>query len=294
MSGINAMFALAAVALATTFTSCEKEDFNFNVKPQVASLTIDATVVVIEDGVTVETKSFTKAETSQPGASIAGGTFAVSHSYTFQDGTVGSINENVVYPAVLPGQNVTLTPTFVLSHNNVFPEQEYTVVNEPGTPVEGSEVTTGSFKNESNYYATSTEVKYTKMAGIEVLDWEVLPAATYEESYYIENYVNSIAQTAKKETAIYTTGEVYSMTKVVVTVTQNYEDTTVKFYRMPVEGSTRAEAVELGSCTTREYTSCDVTTESFNLSDGKPGHGHGHNHGHGHGAENAGGGIIWE
>ena len=55
----GAMFALAAVAFATTFTSCEKEELSFNLKPQVASLTIDATVVVIEDGVTVETKSFT-------------------------------------------------------------------------------------------------------------------------------------------------------------------------------------------------------------------------------------------
>ena len=118
------MFALAAVAFATTFTSCEKEELSFNLKPQVASLTIDATVVVIEDGVTVETKSFTKTETSQAGVSIAAGSFAVSHTYTFQDGTEKSLNETVTYPAVLPGQNVALTPTFVLSHNNVFPGVE--------------------------------------------------------------------------------------------------------------------------------------------------------------------------
>ena len=162
------MFALAAVAFATTFTSCEKEELSFNLKPQVASLTIDATVVVIEDGVTVETKSFTKTETSQAGASIAAGSFAVSHTYTFQDGTVGSINETVTYPAVLPGQNVALTPTFVLSHNNVFPEQETTIVEGTPTAAAGTIEKEGSLSNASEYYWDTT-VEYSSLVGQEVL-----------------------------------------------------------------------------------------------------------------------------
>lgn len=293
LSGINAMFALAAVALATTFTSCEKEELSFNLKPQVATLTIDATVVVIEDGKTVETKSFTKSETSQPGASIPAGSFAVSHSYTFKDGKEVPLKESVTYPTVLPGQNVALTPTFIISHNNVFPEQEYQTVEVTSDGTPGSEDTTGYFTNESNYYAESTDVKYSFNKGIQVVDSKVLPAATYEESYYIENYVKSI-NTFEELTDIYQTSTVYSMTKVVVTVTQNYVDSTITFYRKAVEGSTRAEDVEIGWCKIRNWGDHNVTSESFNLSDDKPGHGHGHNHGHGHGAENAGGGIIWE
>ncbi len=289
LSGINAMFALAAVALATTFTSCEKEELSFNLKPQVATLTIDATVVVIEDGVKVETKSFTKSETSQPGASIAGGTFAVSHSYTFQDGREETLKESVTYPTVLPGQNVYLTPTFILSHNN-----EYEVEEVPGDVKSDSDVTTGSFKNESNYYAESTEVKYSYKQGIEVVESKVFDEiATFEEKYYIGNYIESI-NNCETKTGVYTTPTVYSMTKVVVTVTQNYEESTITFYRKSADADTRAENVELGWCKIRNWGDHNVTSESFNLSDDKPGHGHGHNHGHGHGAENAGGGIIWE
>ena len=33
LNGISAVFALAVVALATTLTSCEKEEFNVNVTP---------------------------------------------------------------------------------------------------------------------------------------------------------------------------------------------------------------------------------------------------------------------
>lgn len=33
LNGINAVFALAVVALATAFTSCEKEEFNVNIEP---------------------------------------------------------------------------------------------------------------------------------------------------------------------------------------------------------------------------------------------------------------------
>ena len=33
LNGIGSIFTFAAVALAATFASCEKEDFNVNVKP---------------------------------------------------------------------------------------------------------------------------------------------------------------------------------------------------------------------------------------------------------------------
>lgn len=288
------MFALAAVAFATTFTSCEKEELSFNLKPQVASLTIDATVVVIEDGVTVETKSFTKTETSQAGVSIAAGSFAVSHTYTFQDGTVGSINETVTYPAVLPGQNVALTPTFVLSHNNVFPEQETTIVEGTPTAEAGTVVKEGSLSNASEYYWDTT-VEYSSLVGQEVLSYEITADATYEESFAIEKMIEALntAAPVKEETKTLPV-VVYAGTKCVVTVTQAYEDKAVKIYRQIVEGSTRAEDVEIGSYVLRSYTGATAEFELFNLSDDKPGHGHGHGNGHGHGGENAGGGIIWE
>lgn len=51
LNGIGAMFALAVVALATTLTSCEKEEFNINVDPINAQATISPTVLYV-DGTT--------------------------------------------------------------------------------------------------------------------------------------------------------------------------------------------------------------------------------------------------
>ena len=287
----GAMFALAAVAFATTFTSCEKEELRLELKPQVATLTIDAAVVVIEDGVTVETKEFSKSETSQPGASIAAGSFAVSHTYTFQDGTVKSINETVVYPTVLPGQNVALTPTFIITHNNVFPEQETTIEpdTDGATVEEGAETEEMTTTNASEYYYDTT-VEYEYKTGLELLDWGVTEEATAEEYVAISQLVKNF-NTVETKSATYDV-VVYSGTKVVVTITQNYMDSTVKVYRKVVENATRADEVEIGWYEYRTYTEATVDSKSTNLEDGKPGHGHGH--GHGHGGGNAGGGIIWE
>ena len=48
------LFALAVVALATTLTSCEKEEFNVNVTPTNAQAVISPIVLAIEDGVTTD------------------------------------------------------------------------------------------------------------------------------------------------------------------------------------------------------------------------------------------------
>lgn len=290
LSGINAMFALAAVALATTFTSCEKEELSFNLKPQVATLTIDATVVVIEDGTTVETKSFTKSETSQPGSSIPAGSFAVNHSYTFQDGYAGSVNEVVEYPTILPGQSLTLTPTFIIAHNCVFPEQETTIVpDENGAVVENETIVEDKTTTNASEYYYDTTVEYEYKTGTELVDWGVTDAATAEEYVALSQYVKNF-DNVKVENGTYDV-VVYSGTKVVVKITQDIDEKTVKVYRQVVE-STRAEEVEVGWYTYIVYKSVSVDSESTNLEDGKPGHGHGHGHGHGEG--NAGGGIIWE
>lgn len=300
LSGINAMFALAAVALATTFTSCEKEELSFNLKPQVATLTIDATVVVIDDGVTVETKSFTKSETSQPGSSISAGSFAVNHTYTFEDGYVGTINESVEYPTVLPGQNVALTPTFILSHNCVFPEVEEVIEFdfENAVVTEAPDTDELTIVNESDYYWTSTVTWVTK-SGIKYVGFETTDDATADEILAIQRYYDGLEDTYKESTESdeYT---VYSKTKLEFTVTYAITNNKVNIYRTYVtESATRAdnEPVLIGWIQFQDYTGTVMAEPvSYNLDGDGIGHGHGHGlgHGHGHGGENAGGGIIWE
>ena len=252
------MFALAAVAFATTFTSCEKEELSIDLKPQVASLTIDATVVVIEDGVTVETKSFTKTETSQAGVSIAAGTFAVSHTYKFQDGTEKSLNETVTYPAVLPGQNVALTPTFVLSHNNVFPGVEEVIefdFENVEVVTEAVETDKLTIENPSDYYWTTTVTWVTK-SGIQYLGYETTEDATADEILAIERYFEGLEDTYKESTA---SGEytVYSKTELEFTLNYDVTENKANIYRTYVtESATRAdeEPVLIGWIEFKDYT----------------------------------------
>ena len=294
LSGINAMFALAAVALATTFTSCEEEELSINLKPQVATLTIDATVVVIDDGTTVETKSFTKTETSQAGSSIPAGSFAVNHSYTFEDGYVGTVNETVEYPTVLPGQSLTLTPTFIIAHNCVFPEPEEPettiVYDETGASVESTTTTIDKITSTNpSEYSTETTIEYDYNKGTKLVDWGVTDAATPEEYVKISQYVKNF-NNLKEEKGTYNL-VVDPYTEVVVEITQVRKEKTVKVYRRTVD-ATRAADVEIGWYIYLDYAGVSVDTESTTLEDGKPGHDHGHGHGHGHGEGNAGGGII--
>ena len=284
------MFALAAVAFATTFTSCEKEELSFNLKPQVASLTIDATVVVIEDGVTVETKSFTKTETSQAGVSIAAGTFAVSHTYKFQDGTEKSLNETVTYPAVLPGQNVALTPTFVLSHNNVFPGVEEVIefdFENVEVVTEAVETDKLTIENPSDYYWTTTVTWVTK-SGIQYLGYETTEDATADEILAIERYFDGLEDTYEESTA---SGEytVYSKTELEFTLNYDVTENKANIYRTFVtESTTRAdeEPVLIGWIEFKDYTATTMDEPvSYDL-DGGIGHGHGHGN-----SNNAGGGI---
>ena len=71
LNGINAVFALAVVALATAFTSCEKEEFNVNIEPINAQATISPIVLAVENGVTTDVTSVATV-TISPSATFTG------------------------------------------------------------------------------------------------------------------------------------------------------------------------------------------------------------------------------
>ena len=114
LSGINAVFALAVVALATTFTSCEKEEFNVNIEPINAQATISPIVLAVENGVTTDvttaaTVTISPSATFTGNPTLAATTATVTASYNDM-----SVEVKVAVPALQAGQFASLTPTIIL------------------------------------------------------------------------------------------------------------------------------------------------------------------------------------
>ena len=117
LNGISAVFALAVVALATTLTSCEKEEFNVNVTPTNAQAVISPIVLAIEDGVTTDVTgqaTIAPAELTFTGnPTLAAKSVDVTASYNGLSATV-----TVKVPALQAGQFATLTPTIILQEED--------------------------------------------------------------------------------------------------------------------------------------------------------------------------------
>ena len=135
LNGIGAMFALAVVALATTLTSCEKEDFNINVEPINAQATISPTVLYV-DGTSTTNVTSSAEITYSEGPVIKGNPeiterdVTITVSYSNLDPVITTVH----IPSLSAGQFLTLTTTIVLQAE---------VEPEPGEPVV-------SIKNEPN------------------------------------------------------------------------------------------------------------------------------------------------
>lgn len=120
-NGISATFALAAVALATTFTSCEKEDFNVNFEPNPAKVVITPNVIDAETGTSVTAQiTVTGAEglvieSKKTDKSLDAGEVTIT---AVANGVTGSVK--VAYPAVAAGQIVSISPVIMLSADLVF------------------------------------------------------------------------------------------------------------------------------------------------------------------------------
>ena len=114
LNGIGAMLALAGVAIATTFTSCEKEDFNVNVDPINAQATIETTVLYVDENSTTNVTDLAEIQYS------AGPTFTGNPTLSAQTVTVtatyqGLTNTATVnVPALGAGQFLSMSTTIIL------------------------------------------------------------------------------------------------------------------------------------------------------------------------------------
>ncbi len=295
LSGINAIFALAAVALATTFTSCEKEDFNVNtepVEPINATATVNAKVVLIEDGVSrvlgdneVDVK-YEPARTFTGNPNLAAQTVTIKAKYEEAEDEM-----TVNIPALSAGQSVVVTPTIVLTRNSVVvvePKPENEAVDE--------KLAMDPIDNFSEYYYYQKVTWYEK-SGMKYVDTQIHAEMTEEEAATVTGYADAV-----KATQTYTVTErskdiyVGAMSRTTFEVKYSVVRTNYEFWRNTY-AATKAigDKVKLATVITDNYQTT-TTTEANNQQ--IPGHDHapmhdglGHGHGHGSGG-NAGGGII--
>lgn len=291
LNGIGAMFALAVVALATTLTSCEKEEFNINVDPINAQATISPTVLYV-DGTTTTNVTDQAAITYSDGPVFVGNpgieakTVTVTAKYNNLEGS-----NTVNVPALQAGQFLTLTTTIVLQAEPEPGEPVVTIVNEAkeedAKDIAGDVV---EIPNVTDYYYEES-VSYTFKSGSKVVEKTFAEDCTFEEKALVGGFINTLDETyteeqRSKEVTIYA----HSMTKVNAVYT--IVPTVYTFKRVTtVEGGV-TEEVQIATVTVDDYTSFNLKIEDNQQI---PGHDHapaGHGHGHGHGSGNAGGGIV--
>lgn len=291
LNGIGAMFALAVVALATTLTSCEKEDFNINVDPINAQATISPTVLYV-DGTTTTNVTDQAAITYSDGPVFVGNpgieakTVTVTAKYNNLEGS-----NTVNVPALQAGQFLTLTTTIVLQAEPEPGEPVVTIVNEAkeedAKDIAGDVV---EIPNVTDYYYEES-VSYTFKSGSKVVEKTFAEDCTFEEKALVGGFINTLDETyteeqRSKEVTIYA----HSMTKVNAVYT--IVPTVYTFKRVTTVEGEVTEEVQIATVTVDDYTSFNLKIEDNQQI---PGHDHapaGHGHGHGHGSGNAGGGIV--
>ena len=114
LNGIGAMLALVGVAIATTFTSCEKEDFNVNIDPINAQATIETTVLYVGENSTTNvtdlaTITYSAGPTFTGSPTLSAQTVTVTASY---NGLTETATVNV--PALGAGQFLSMSTTIIL------------------------------------------------------------------------------------------------------------------------------------------------------------------------------------
>lgn len=300
LNGLCAKLALAVVALTTaTFTSCENEDFDVTVKLNPAKVTINPTVIYVDDNgantvTSVATLEFTGAtkngtigviEGTEANPAIAATTVTVTASYNgvTKSETVNvaeaEANSQISYPVIIflysPAAEITLD-------YKVVSEKTAAPVTVWGTPSNGHGYNhNGEVWNEnaSEYFVT-VDVKYPVISKQEVVSYDVKSDAVGAET--LANFIEAL-NLNETTTAVYSyTASAYSIFAAYITTT-----TTTKVLDIFITSTNEVVA----QVTVETVSSTEVKVEE----EAHPNHaGHYHaGHGHGHGdASNAGGGII--
>ncbi len=286
LNGINAMFALAVVALATTFTSCEKEEFNVNVDPINAQATISPIVLYVADGVTTDvtstaTVNCTPSATFTGNPALAATTATVSVSY---DGISAEVK--VAVPALQAGQFATLTPTIILQKKT--PETKVEISQVMGE--EKLETEKGKDLTNTTDYWYSTTVKYLEKSGNKILEKNI-NTTDVNEVAAIGTFFNALQDTYKEGWVEQKNVPVYAHSLTKTSVTYTVVTTEYKIIKKTTTVTKADGETVIATAKVENYATSTVTTTPNQQI---PGHSHAPaGHGHGHGSDPyAGGGIV--
>ena len=281
LNGISAVFALAVVALATTLTSCEKEEFNVNVTPTNAQAVISPIVLAIEDGVTTDVTgqaTIAPAELTFTGnPTLAAKSVDVTASYNGLSATV-----TVKVPALQAGQFATLTPTIILQEEDA--ETKIVAESTKLEPVTDPKVKT--WDNNKLYWFDIPSFPYVVKEGAKLVAKKINTMVLFEGAafkFFFKRFENTYRETTV--TTPENKYKVYANSRTTASITYTVVTTEYKVVKKAV---TKAETEPLASIEVDDYTTSTLfVLENQDI----PGHGHSHGHGHGHGEGNAGGGV---
>lgn len=286
LNGISLMFTFAVVALAATFASCEKENFNVNVKPADAQANVSAIVLYMDNDKTTDvTKEATVTisnykEKGSP--ALEEQTVTITATYKNITGSV-----EVKIPALAAGQYANVTGTVILQ----APETKYEVVTEEGETTTESEVRGETLQNPTEYNVV-IGTEYTNKSGNKVVEKKINEDAieSANELAAINNLFNTLNDTYKEEN-VKVDVKVWAHAQKRPVVAYNVTRSTYNVYRRAVtkaEGDVELASAIVDAYQTTYYGNDDEKTPNEPI----PGHGHqpiDHDHGHGNG--NAGGGV---
>lgn len=269
---------MAAVAFAAVLTSCSKEEFNVNVKPNDAKIYFSPSVIDPVANATVAA-TFTGAETITGTPNIAAG--SVTITATTANGATGSVTIN--YDAVEAGSVASYSPVIYLS-NGLFTlvetSKKLTTVEKNGNVNAGHSHNNSTwFMNQSDYSAKFVaewdETDKTEVVGEPVVEVNSTQLQAYLKTLNGKEVSNKGSETFSVSA--------WGMIKTVYTLT-----TKTATYDIV---STENKDFVVGEVTIKEPL-FDVTVKC--IEEAIPGHAGHYEHGHSHGeGTNAGGGMGW-
>ena len=277
LKGVCAKLALAVVAFGAVLTSCTKEEFNVNYKPNNAQIYFNPTVIDAATNTVVADAALSGADVIVGNPSIAAGSATITATKNGVSGTA-----TVAYAAVPAGSVVTYSPVILLSSDFELVNEVATALSKREVYGEGEEGHDGHDgniynSNASDYFMPfSTTFKFTGKLS------EVALNATVT-STELNNYVEALdgQEVESNEVVFEDKASAWSYYTVKAIIT------TAKVNADVVSLATGAKVGTL-SYVNPVY---QAVAEKYEIS--HPSHAGHYQHGHGHGdSTNAGGGIT--
>lgn len=277
LRSFGAKLALAVVAFGAVLTSCTKEEFTVDVKPNNAKIFFSPSVVNPIANATVDAR-FSGIETITGNPSIAAGSRVIEA--TTADGATGSTT--VAYAAVEAGTTVTYSPIIYLD-NGLFTLKQVGDVVRTSTTKAGN-VTNGHTHKDSDWYINKS-------------DYSAKFTASWNETAETEVKVNNIAENTTQLQAYLGT---LSTTKT-VTGEETYELAAWEMFGTIFTITSEAITYNVVSIENSEFVVANITITNplaeISVKENRaaiPGNEDHYHAGHSHGpSDNAGGGIGW-